>query len=191
MTTMSQPQYQSNISGLPGTQNHDSIQESMQLQHNVIMNNSMQNLVYQDANTIYLSNTQYMNNEDSQANQHVPSVPISRRFVRTAEEIQEANKLLMVSNKFIFQLSRCLLLFDVQTRKRTPKLTINDKVKIIYLHKHELRSYSYIGKIFSCTKSTISEIINNSNDILEKASKLSELKVFHDLISIIFYCTTS
>lgn len=109
MTAMSQPQYQSNISGLPGTQNHDSIQDSMQLQHNVIMNNSMQNLVYQDANTIYLSNTQYMNNEDNQANQsnqHVPTLPISRRFVRTAEEIQEANKLLMVSNKFIFQLSR-------------------------------------------------------------------------------------
>jgi DNA-directed RNA polymerase specialized sigma subunit len=63
-------------------------------------------------------------------------------------------------------------------RKRTPKLTINDKVKIIYLHKHELKSYTEIGSVFRCTKSTISGIIKNSNEILDKASKMSKLEFF-------------
>lgn len=67
-------------------------------------------------------------------------------------------------------------------RRKTPKLTINDKVKIIYLSKNELKSYTEIGEIFRCTKSTISVIIKNHAEILEKASKMSKFYLMFHLI---------
>lgn len=87
-----------------------------------------------------------------------PAHPRAPRKKKTPEEALEAEQLSL-------------------TRKRTPKLTINDKVKIIYLHKHEMKSYNEIGAVFRCTKSTISGIIKNANDIIEKASKLSKCRI--------------
>jgi len=105
---------------------------------------------------------QQLQQQHQQQQQHLlplqglaPAHPRAPRKRKTAEEALAAEQLSL-------------------TRKRTPKLSINDKVKIIYLHKHEMKSYNEIGAVFRCTKSTISGIIKNANDIVEKASKLSK-----------------
>ena len=62
-------------------------------------------------------------------------------------------------------------------RRRTPKLSINDKVKIIYYHNNEQKSFREITNIFRCSKSTVSGIMKNQEAILEKAGKLSKYNV--------------
>lgn len=82
--------------------------------------------------------------------------------------------------------SNTLSSVDAKKPKKTPKLSINDKVKLIFLHRNESKSYGELSKLFHCSKSTICGIMKKQNQILEAAKRLSKLFLLVILGNTIF-----